>query len=192
VDGRTKSDHDEIRALSFNPMQIEELNAADLAHEIDVLAGLLHACVHAGASISFILPFSLEEARVFWRDKVAPGLFAGTRHLLVARRDGRLVGAVQLGVDLPPNQRHRADVSKLLVHPDARRQGIARRLMTELERIAQCEGRRLLTLDTREGDAAEPLYRSLGYQVVGIIPRYARAPESDRLDATMILYKELE
>jgi ribosomal protein S18 acetylase RimI-like enzyme len=167
-------------------MQIEEVSAADLAQEIDALAGLLHACVHAGASISFILPFSLEEARAFWRDKVAPGLFAGTR------QDGRLVGAVQLGFDLPPNQRHRADVSKLLVHPDARRQGIARRLMTELERIAQREGRRLLTLDTREGDAAEPLYRSLGYQVVGIIPRYARAPESDRLDATMILYKELE
>src|SRR5688572_8967629 len=137
----TWSDHDEIRALSFNPMQIEEVSAADLAHEIDALAVLLNACVHAGASISFILPFPLEEARAFWRDKVAPGLFAGTRHLLVARGNGRVVGAVQLGVDLPPNQRHRADVSKLLVHPHARRQGIARRLMTELERVAQREGR---------------------------------------------------
>jgi ribosomal protein S18 acetylase RimI-like enzyme len=172
-------------------MQIEDLSPANLAHEIDALAGLLHACVHAGASISFILPFPLDEARAFWRGKVAPGLFAGTRHLLVARGNGRVLGAVQLGFDLPPNQRHRAEVSKLLVHPDARRQGIARRLMVELERVARAEGRSLLTLDTREGDAAEPLYRALGYQTVGVIPRYARAPESERLDGTVIMFKEL-
>jgi ribosomal protein S18 acetylase RimI-like enzyme len=173
-------------------MQIQELSSADIAHEMDALAGLLHACVLAGASISFILPFSLEDARAYWRDKVAPGLFAGTRQLLVARQAGRLVAAVQLGCDVPPNQRHRADISKLLVHPDARRQGIARRLMIELERIARREGRRLLVLDTREGDAAEPLYRSIGYQAVGIIPRFARAPEADRLEGTVILYKELD
>ncbi|HET6160487.1 MAG TPA: GNAT family N-acetyltransferase [Dongiaceae bacterium] len=173
-------------------MQIEEFSPADLTQEIDALASLLHACVLAGASISFILPFSLDEARAFWRDKVAPGLLAGTRHLLAARQAGRLVGAVQLGCDVPPNQRRRADVSKLLVHPDARRQGIARRLMIDLERVARREGRQLLVLDTREGDAAEPLYRSIGYHAAGVIPHFARAPEADRLEDTVILYKELQ
>jgi hypothetical protein len=172
-------------------MHIEELSAADLAREIDAFATLLHDCVHAGASIGFILPFSRDDARAFWRDKIAPGLSAGARRLLVARHEGMLAGTVQLGLDVMPNQRHRGDVSKLMVHPDARRHGIARRLMAELERIARAEGRTLLTLDTREADAAEPLYRSLGYHAVGVIPRYARAPESDRLDGTVIMFKEL-
>jgi len=172
-------------------MHIEELSAADLAREIDAFAALLHACVHAGASIGFILPFSRDDARAFWRDKIVPGLSAGARRLLVARHEGMLAGTVQLGLDAMPNQRHRGDVSKLMVHPDARRHGIARRLMAELERIAREERRTLLTLDTREDDAAEPLYRSLGYRAVGVIPRYARAPESERLDGTVIMFKEL-
>jgi ribosomal protein S18 acetylase RimI-like enzyme len=171
--------------------QIEELSAGDLAREIDAFAALLHACVHAGASIGFIQPFSLDEARSFWRDKIAPGLAAGTRRLLVARQNRMVAGTVQLGFDTMPNQRHRGDVSKLMVHPEARRNGIARRLMIELEQIARQEGRTLLTLDTREQDEAEPLYRSLGYRVAGVIPRYARAPAVDRLEGTVVMFKEM-
>ncbi len=172
-------------------MQLDKLRAEDLPREIEALAELLHACVHAGASISFVLPFGMNEAREFWRAKVAPGLAAGTRHLIVAHMDGELVGAVQLDLDTPPNQRHRCEVSKLLVHPDARRQGVGRKLMVAAERVAKGEGRGLITLDTRRGDAAEPLYRGLGYEVVGIIPRYAKAPDADRLDDTVVMFKEL-
>ena len=170
--------------------QIEELSAGELAREIDPFAALLHACVHAGASIGFIQPFSLDEARSFWRDKIVPGLATGTRRLLAARQNGMLAGTVQLGFDTMPNQRHRGDVSKLMVNPEARRNGIARRLMIELERIARLEGRTLLTLDTREKDDAEPLYRALGYRVAGVIPGYARAPDADRLEGTVIMFKE--
>jgi len=172
-------------------MQIEELNDDGLARDIDGFATLLHACVHAGASIGFVQLFSLEDARAFWRDKTAPGLATRTRRLLAARHGGRLVGTVQLAFDTMPNQRHRGDVSKLMVHPEARRLGIARGLMAALEQIARVEGRTLLTLDTREDDAAEPPYRSLGYQTVGVIPRYARAPNSDRLERTVVMFKEL-
>lgn len=171
--------------------QIEELSAGDLAREIDAFAALLHACVHAGASIGFIQPFPLDEARAFWRDRMAPGLVAGTRRLLAARQNGMVAGTVQLGFDTMPNQRHRGDVSKLMVHPQARRNGIARGLMTELERIAHRAGRTLLTLDTREKDEAESLYRSLGYRVVGVIPGYARAPDAQRLEGTVVMFKEM-
>lgn len=106
--------------------QIEELSAGDLAREIDAFAALLHACVHAGASIGFIQPFPRDEARAFWRDRMAPGLVAGTRRLLAARQNGMVAGTVQLGFDTMPNQRHRGDVSKLMVHPQPRRNGIAR------------------------------------------------------------------
>jgi ribosomal protein S18 acetylase RimI-like enzyme len=170
---------------------IEELDPVGLARELEALAEVLRACVHAGASVSFVLPFGIEEARGFWTGKVRPALEAGGRRLLVARLDGRVAGTVQLDVATPPNQAHRADVSKLLVHPEAQRRGIARRLMLALESVAREEGRTLLTLDTRRGDAAEPLYASLGYALAGVIPRYARAPDMDRLDDTSVMYKQL-
>jgi GNAT superfamily N-acetyltransferase len=80
---------------------------------------------------------------------------------------------------------------KLLVHPEARRRGIARALMAEIEEVARQEGRTLLTLDTRTGDAAEPLYLSMGYVLVGVIPRFSRDVASDELQAASILYKEI-
>ena len=92
----------------------------------------------------------------------------------------------------PPNQPHRAEVRKLLVHPDFRRQGIARHLMREAEAHAVRIGRSLLTLDTRTGDSAEPLYTSLGYVTVGQIPHFSRDPQdAGKLDATTIMYKRV-
>jgi GNAT superfamily N-acetyltransferase len=173
-------------------VQIEQLDAAGLDREIGELTKILHACVLGGASVGFVWPFALEEARGFWTDKVAPPLAAGTRRLLVARIEGRVLGTVQLDLATPPNQRHRAEVAKLLVHPAARRRGLARALMLAVENVAQAEGRRLLTLDTLTGSAAEPLYLSLGYSLVGVIPAYAEGPEDDRLHATSIFFKALQ
>jgi ribosomal protein S18 acetylase RimI-like enzyme len=172
-------------------MQLDKLRAEDVPREIEALAELLHHCVHSGASISFILPFSMADARAYWRDWVAPRLAGGKRHLIVAHVDGDLVGTVQLGLDTPPNQTHRCEISKLMVRPEARRQGVGNKLLMAAERVAKGEGRRLITLDTRRGDGAEQLYRNLGYEIAGVIPRYARAPDADRLDDTVVMYKEL-
>jgi ribosomal protein S18 acetylase RimI-like enzyme len=165
------------------------LSANDVASHVRELGALLHACVHAGASIGFVLPFTAEDSEAFWSRKVLPAVQGGGRVLWVARRHGRIAGSVQLGYDTPPNQPHRAEVSKLLVHPAFRRLGIARALMAELERRAIQMGRSLLTLDTRTGDSAEPLYASLGYRTAGVIPGYCRDPFDDRLDSTTIMYK---
>lgn len=165
--------------------------AATLDEEIAMLGEVLHAVVHVGAGVSFIVPFSLDEGRTFWVEKVLPGVRAGTRRVLVARIGPRIVGTVQIDLATPPNQRHRAEVAKLLVHPDTRRQGIARRLMVALETVALSEGRTLLTLDTWTGSHAEQLYRSLGYTTVGVIPRFARGSTTPVLEPTTIMYKEL-
>ena len=66
-----------------------------------------------------------------------------------------------------------AEVQKLLVHPAARRRGLARALMLRAQQEAARAGRNLLTLDTRAGDAAENLYRAMGWQEAGRIPGYA-------------------
>jgi GNAT superfamily N-acetyltransferase len=101
------------------------------------------------------------------------------------------VGSAQLGHDTPANQPHRADVNKLMVYPDFRRRGIARALMVEIEKIARSLGRTLLTLDTRTGDSAEPLYASMGYAVSGVIPGYCLDVAKTRLDSTTVMYKAL-
>ena len=175
---------DEAAAISI-------LSAEDLARRTDELTALLVACVHDGASIGFVLPFSEEEAEAFWTRKVLPGVRDGTRVLLAAEANGRIIGTAQLGHDTPANQPHRADVNKLMVHPDFRRRGIARALMIEIERTARRLGRSLLTLDTRTGDSAEPLYASMGYTVSGVIPGYCLDVEKTRLDSTTVMYKAL-
>jgi GNAT superfamily N-acetyltransferase len=159
--------------------------------DLDALADVLHAVVHGGAGVSFVVPFSPAEARRFWIEQVLPGVRAGTRHLLVARRDRRIVGTVQIDCATPPNQAHRAEVLKMLVHPSARRHGIARALMIAVEAIAASRGRTLLTLDTWTGSHAERLYQSLGYTTVGVIPRYARGSLTPELEPATFMYKEL-
>ena len=158
--------------------------------DINMLAEVLHDCVKAGAAVSFVLPFSHDTAVAFWRDSVLPAVDAGSCLLLVARRAKRIVGTVQLDLGTPPNQPHRAEVKKLLVHPKSRRNGIARALMLGLEEHARQAGRTLLPLDTASG-FAEQLYLSLGYVRVGVIPRYSRRPDSPELEGTTIMYKEL-
>jgi ribosomal protein S18 acetylase RimI-like enzyme len=173
-------------------MNIAVFSPDDVIARLAGLGALMHACVNDGASIGYVLPFSAGDGEAFWRDQVLPGVRAGGRLLLVAQHDGTVAGSVQLDVDTPPNQPHRAEVRKLLVHPAFRRRGIGRLLMAELERHALARGRTLLTLDTRSGDQAEPLYAGLGYQVAGMIPGYCRdTAEASRFDATTIMYKQL-
>lgn len=170
---------------------ISEVSADELERELPAYAGLLHACVHAGASINFVMPFPLEEAAAFWTRKVLPPLRAGGLVLLAATSGGRLAGSVQLDHDTPPNQKHRAELRKMIVHPDFRRRGIARALIAQTERRALALGRTLVTLDTRTGDFAEPLYASAGFIAAGSIPGYARDVFSGRLDAATFMYKQL-
>ena len=168
-----------------------DLDTPRVDPEIDMLAEVLHAVVHAGAGVSFFPPFSIDEARAFWVDKILPSVRAGMRRILVARVGERIVGTVHLELEMPPNQQHRAGVAKLLVHPEARRRGIARALMIALEVIARREGRTLLTLDTVAGSDAESLYSSLDYSTAGVIPRYARGAVTPELEDAAFMYKEL-
>ncbi|MFM0038723.1 GNAT family N-acetyltransferase [Paraburkholderia strydomiana] len=176
----------------MSAITITPFSADDLVRHLPELGALLHACVHDGASVGFVMPYGVADSEAFWRGKVLPSLRAGRLMLFVAREGDAIAGTVQLDCDTMPNQRHRAEVRKLLVHPAFRRRGIARALMTELERHARHLRRSLLTLDTRTGDHAEPLYSALGYRTAGVIPGYAQASHDEgRLDATTIMYKAL-
>lgn len=168
--------HDLSNSLEFGyakPVSgIDVLDAAAAASAERRLADILCACVDDGASVSYLPPLAPAVARGFWR-RIAADVAAGSRILLAAWEGAVLVGTVMLEFAGAPNQPHRAEVQKLLVHPDARRRGVARALMQRAQDEARRAGRSLLTLDTRAGDMAEGLYRSLGWHEAGRIPGYA-------------------
>lgn len=172
-------------------IEIAELDADAHPDAVDQLADVLRSCVLLGASVGFVQPFTQEDAEQFWRDKVLPSVASGARCLWVARHAGRIIGTVQLGLDLPANQPHRGDVAKLLVHPEVRRLGVARQLMEVLINHAASLGKTLLVLDTRSGDPSQRLYESLGFRVSGTIPDFCIHPDTGALEATTILYRHL-
>jgi GNAT superfamily N-acetyltransferase len=116
---------------------------------------------------------------------VAADVEAGRRLLLAAFADDGLVGTVQVALALPPNQPHRGEIAKLLVHRSARRRGISQLLMEHAEAEARAEGKTLLVLDTVTGDDAERLYARLGWTRVGVIPGYALYPDGRPCDTTV-------
>jgi GNAT superfamily N-acetyltransferase len=154
------------------------------------LADVLIDCVDGGASVSFMHPLTRDRAIAFWR-RVAQGVAAGERALLVAEDEHGVCGTVQLVLDLPENQPHRADLAKMLVHRRVRRQGLGAALMRAAEATARDCGRTLLVLDAVTGGDAERLYERLGWQRVGVIPGYALMPNGEPC-ATTVFYRDLE
>ncbi len=156
--------------------------------QVQGLAELLIDCVEGGASVSFMHPLSVSKALSFWRGVVL-GVAKGERALLVAEEAGVVIGTVQLILDQPENQPHRADLSKMLVHRRARRQGVGAALLRAAESVARDCGRSLLVLDTASGDA-ERLYASLGWTRVGVVPGFALWPQGGLCD-TAYFYRTL-
>jgi GNAT superfamily N-acetyltransferase len=169
---------------------IERLRAPISASDLDGLAAVLYDCVANGASVSFMHPYSVDKALVFWR-KIAASVERDERILLAARDPhGSIIGTVQVITDLPENQPHRGDVAKMLVHSSARRRGLGEALMRAAEAHALAAGRTLLVLDTVTGSDAARLYTRLGWQRVGDVPDFALYPDG-RPCATTYYYKQL-
>ncbi|SKC17399.1 Ribosomal protein S18 acetylase RimI [Kosakonia radicincitans] len=165
-----------------------ELLSAIQAHQfLPELGDVLQSCVRDGASVGFTDPDDRQAIDRFWKDKIY-SLASHDCELLFARDNGFLAATVIINYCGIPNGRHRAEISKLLVHPQARRQGIARELMNRAEDMAWKKGISLLVLDTRTGDVASDLYLSLGWQIAGVIPCYARSIENT-LHGTTFMYK---
>jgi len=170
-------------------IEIRQLDATEGRQRLTELGAVLLDCVEGGASVSFMASLSQAEAECFF-EKVLDGVGGGDRILLAAFLDSQLVGAVQVVTAMPPNQPHRADIAKLLVLRSARGRGIGRQLMEAAEEASIRAGKTLLVLDTATGDPAEALYTRLGWNRVGVIPRYARYPNGTPCDTT-IFWKEL-
>ncbi len=170
--------------MSFAVRRLSTVTGA----QIQALAHLLIDCVESGASIGFMDPLSFDKAAGFWR-RVAAATARGERALLVAEDAAGIIGTVQLILDLPENQPHRADLSKMLVHPTARRRGVGAAVLCAAEQVARELGKSLLVLDTASTDA-ERLYIRLGWVRLGVVPAYALLPGGGFCDTTFF-YRQL-
>ena len=173
------------RPATTDSITVREVDSL-LPAQIEQLADILVAVTADGASVGYLPPLDPAEARAYWEGAVRPGTI-----LLIAERDGRIVGTAQLEMAMKLNGSHRAEVNKVLVDPACQRQGIGRRLMEALEEVARREGRTLLHLDTREGAGSNDLYRRMGFTEAGRNPNWARSA-SGSLDGTVFYYKLLE
>lgn len=178
----------------MNPITVRRIDAAE-AHQhaaelAQALADVLIDCVEGGASVSFMLPLPRAKALDFWHGVMAAAARQERVLLVAVTSAGRIIGTVQLITAQPDNQPHRADIAKMLVHRDARRQGVAAQLMTAVDRAAQEEGKTVLVLDTVTGGDAERLYQRAGWQVAGMVPNYALMPDGAYCGTTFF-YKQL-
>jgi GNAT superfamily N-acetyltransferase len=143
---------------------------------------LIDAVVH-GASVGWTTPPVTAEAESWWnRRLVDPDVI-----VWVARIDGVVVGTVSLVLEPRANGRHRAEVSKLMVHSSQRGRGLGRILMHTLEAWAVANGRSLLLLDTETGSAAERLYAKWGWNAWGTVPGYAISEDGTASGTTFFM-----
>jgi GNAT superfamily N-acetyltransferase len=176
--------------MAVEEIEVRRLSPTEAREQLDALAGVLADCVAGGASVGYLDPFSHADARAVYDDYLRDAE-QGRRIILGAFLDGNLVGTAQLVLAVPPNQPHRAEVARVLVHRSARRRGIAQRLMEQLEQEARAKGKTLLVLDAVTGGDAARLYDHLGWNTVGVIPDYALYPDGRFCDTT-VFWKALE
>ncbi|SCX21455.1 GNAT family N-acetyltransferase [Agrobacterium rosae] len=168
---------------------IRMLNGEETLAALPDLCEILSDCVNGGASVGFMLPFTSADATDLWQD-VAKSVDKGNTIHVVAEVDGKVVGTVQVGLSSKPNQPHRGDLMKLLVHRSARGLGLSRKLMDRVEAEAARLGRTLLVLDTATGSEAEAIYPRFGWERVGVIPDYAMHPDGRYCNTTWF-YKRI-
>lgn len=168
---------------------VAQLDAEAAQAAIPALVGILADAVDSGASVGFMQWNGPSDYVAFWTG-VAADVAAGRTILFAARQGADVLGTAQLQLVGKPNQPHRAEIAKVLVHSRARRRGIAHRLMQAAETAARQAKRDLLVLDTDESGAARRLYGKLGWTELGTIPRYALMPDGRDCGSTFF-YKDL-
>ncbi|MDH0866361.1 GNAT family N-acetyltransferase [Mitsuaria sp. GD03876] len=168
-------------------MELIELRGTD-RDWMPALGELFFDVIDGGGSLGFLEDTDEAQMREYWEsvfDALGP-----RQRLWIAREDDHILGTVQLSICGKPNGRHRAEVQKLMVHRDARRRGVAARLMRTLELAAREASLTLLVLDTSAQSAAETFYQSQGFLRVGEIPFFAANPQG-ALEATALYWKRI-
>ncbi|MFE9395688.1 GNAT family N-acetyltransferase [Streptomyces flavidovirens] len=162
---------------------ISRLSADEFRDSVKDLADLLADTVDGNASVGFLAPFGPDAAAAWWSAQ-QPAVDDGSLAVWVARGPRGIAGTFSLARSPKPNSRHRAELVKLMVHREARGQGLGRTLLATAEQAAARAGATLLLLDTETDSPAEHLYRAAGWTRYGIVPDYAGDPSGTLKDCS--------
>jgi [ribosomal protein S18]-alanine N-acetyltransferase len=99
----------------------------------------------------------------------------------VAEMDGKLVGIIVVWLIVDE-----AHVATIATHPDFRRQGVAKKLLSHTLRELSYEGAQSSFLEVRASNVvAQEMYRKFGYEESGVRPRYYRDNDEDAFLMTL-------
>ena len=161
---------------------------ADYLPLVPTLADLLVETVDEGASLGFLPPVNRDDACAYWAS-LHPQLESGSRVIVGAFRDDRIVASGQLALPPWPNAKHRAELQKLFVARSVRGQGVGQSIVAAIHCWARGHGRSLVLLNARR-DVADRFYKPLGYQEIGVIPGYSSGSDGGRIDS-VALFQQL-
>src|SRR5262249_34488711 len=107
---------------------IKTLSPRELEASLPTFIELLQETINGGGALGFHAPLAAEDARAYWR-ALRSELESGSRVLLAAWQNGRIVGSGQLALAPWENATHRATIEKLFVSADMRGRGLGKALI---------------------------------------------------------------
>lgn len=126
------------QAIIFNPS----------AHDgkVSQFADIQIACIESDKMVAdYIPPLNHEKIKLWWAERAAQVTSEPkARHIIFMEENGKATGVVMLQMNTTETGRYRGEVQKLIVSPQHRMKGIARKMMGKLETVAKSEGRTLL------------------------------------------------
>ena len=152
---------------------VESLTDAELADLCDIT----ETTVQSGSGFDWLSLPGREVMERYWRGV----LTVPQRHLIIARLDGVICGAIQLIEPARHSEAHHfaANLATNFVAPWARGQRIGAELVNTAENLAVEKGYHMLNLDVRATQkSAITLYKNAGFEQWGTNPRYAFIDEN--------------
>lgn len=145
------------------------------------LAALWLAVSREGGAVGF-LPDAPERDVLAAAEHVVREVRAGRETMIVIETGALLAGAVFLRRGPGPMVEHRADLLRLMVHPDLQGQGWGTRLLDAAVAHAAETGLQQLLLSARGGTRLPEFYAKQGWTEVGRWPRALRVGPDDLRD----------
>ena len=141
--------------------------------KLAAIVELLDCAADDGGILGHTQPMSLKEAATFQRS-LRQALQAGAVHALLGEVSQELVFFCLLTPNPLPNCRHRAELSKGMLHPDYRRQHLMSAVVDAVVEKAESLQIEQLVLDVRENSHAHRVWQGLGFRSYGVLDDYAR------------------
>jgi len=153
-------------------VRLEWLRGVDSEMGTKILR-LMNRTLEEETTIGFPGPIDEETGRALMR-QLGADVETGHRHVLVAEKDGAIVGQLILTPNSSPNHQHIVELTRGTIHPSFRGGGLSLRAFHEVARKCDELGREVICLDVRAGTMAAMWWQHFGFKPYGLLTDYSR------------------